>query len=299
MKKYELTGETLQIGQATLHRIKATKSFADVSAGETGGWVEKEKNLAQDDNAWVYDNAMVTGNAFVSDNAMVSDNAWVTGNACVYGDARVTGNAWVYGDAFVSDNAMVTGNACVYGDARVSGDACVSGDARVTGNARITNNAMASGNAFVSDNARVTGNARVSGDARVSGNARVTGNARITNNAMVTGNAWVYGDTHHLEIGPIGSRNDTITFTREKNGSIFAQVGCFFGTLAEFREKVGKTHGENEHAQAYLLAAELAELRIDTTPVADKQETPDEAESGCWLEWLKAPAENKGEKWKF
>ena len=239
MKKYELTGETLQIGQATLHRIKATKSFADVSAGETGGWVEKEKNLAQDDNAWVYDNAMVTG------------------NACVYGDARVTGNAWVYGDAFVSDNAMVTGNACVYGDARVSGDACVSGD------------------------------------------ARVTGNARITNNAMVTGNAWVYGDTHHLEIGPIGSRNDTITFTRGKDGSIFAKVGCFFGTLAEFREKVGETHGENEHAQAYLLAAELAELRIDTTPVADKQETPDEAESGCWLEWLKAPAESKGEKWKF
>lgn len=165
MKKYELTDETLQIGTITLHRIKAMVAFAGVDAGETGGWVEKEENLAQDGNAWVY------------------------GDARVYGDVWVSGNARVYGNAWVSDNA------------------------------------------------------------------------------------------HHLEIGPIGSRNDTITFTREKNGSIFAQVGCFFGTLAEFREKVGKTHGENEHAQAYLLAAELAELRIDTTPEADKQETPDEAES--------------------
>lgn len=93
------------------------------------------------------------------------------------------------------------------------------------------------------------------------------------------GNARVSDNAHHLEIGPIGSRNDTITFTRGNDGSIFAKVGCFFGTLAEFREKVGETHGENEHAQAYLLAAELAELRIDTTPEADKQETPD-AERG-------------------
>ena len=140
MKKYELTDETLKIGGITLHRIKAVVAFADVSAGETGGWVEKEENLDQ------------------------------------AGDARV------------------------YGAARVYGDAC------------------------------------------------------------------------HLEIGPIGSRDDTITFTMDKRGGIYAAIGCFFGTLAEFREKVGKTHGENVHAQAYLLAAKLAELRIDTTPVDDGQE---------------------------
>ena len=47
MKKYELTDETLKIGAITLHRIKAVVAFADVSAGETGGWVEKEENLDQ------------------------------------------------------------------------------------------------------------------------------------------------------------------------------------------------------------------------------------------------------------
>ena len=173
MKKYELTDETLKIGAITLHRIKAVVAFTDVSAGETGGWVEKEENLDQ------------------------AGEAWVSGDARVFGDARVYGDAWVSGDA------RVYGDAGVFGDARVYGEAC------------------------------------------------------------------------HLEIGPIGSRDDTITFTRDKKGGIHAAIGCFFGTLAEFREKVGKTHGENVHAQAYLLAAQLAELRIDTTPVDDGQEQLD------------------------
>ena len=77
-----------------------------------------------------------------------------------------------------------------------------------------------------------------------------------------------------MAIAPIGSRDDSITFTRDKKGGMFATVGCFFGTLAEFRAKVGKTHGENAHAQAYLLAAQLAELRIDTTPIEDGPDDP-------------------------
>ena len=77
-----------------------------------------------------------------------------------------------------------------------------------------------------------------------------------------------------MAIGPIGSRDDTITFTRNKKGGIFASVGCFFGTLAEFRAKVSDTHGGNVHAQAYLMAAQLAELRIDTTPIKTDPEEP-------------------------
>lgn len=86
------------------------------------------------------------------------------------------------------------------------------------------------------------------------------------------GNARVYGNAHYMIISPIGSRNDTITFTRDKQGRIFADVGCFYGSLSEFRAKVRNTHGDNNHAKAYLLAAQLAELRLDTTPIEDKQE---------------------------
>nr|DAW40007.1 MAG TPA: Putative transferase, nesg, ydcK, Structural Genomics.38A [Caudoviricetes sp.] len=112
MKKFELTSETkINIFGKKLFRIKALISFADVEAGETGGWVEKEGNVNQSGNAWVY------GDAEVSDNAKVYGNAEVYGNAKVYGNAEVYGNAKVYG------NTKVYGNVKVYGNAEVSGDA--------------------------------------------------------------------------------------------------------------------------------------------------------------------------------
>lgn len=94
MKKFELTSETkINIFGKKLFRIKALISFADVEAGETGGWVEKEGNVNQ------------------------SGDAWVSGNAEVYGNAEVSGDAWVYGNAKVSGNAEVFGDAEVYGNA--------------------------------------------------------------------------------------------------------------------------------------------------------------------------------------
>lgn len=35
-------------------------------------------------------------------------------------------------------------------------------------------------------------------------------------------------------------------------------------TIIKFAEKVRTTHGDNEHARAYMLAIELAKLRIKT-----------------------------------
>lgn len=154
-RKYEFTGETRNWIGRTLHRIRAVRDFGDVKAGDLGGWIEKESNLSNDGNAWVY------------------------------GDARVSGNAEVYGDAWV------------YG------------------------------------------------------------------NAWVSGNALVCGRKHILWISMIGSRDDTVTFMRAKDEKIIVAVGCFAGTIDEFSEKVKETHGDNEHAKAYMLAIELAKLRID------------------------------------
>ena len=81
MKKYEFTGEVKNWFGHTLHRIRATVAFGNVSAGELGGWIEKEENLSHDCNAWVYGEARVFG------------------KAQVYGEARVFGKAWVFGEA--------------------------------------------------------------------------------------------------------------------------------------------------------------------------------------------------------
>ena len=135
MKKFELTGEIKIHFGRKLYQIKALISFGDVEAGELGGFIEKEENLSQNGDAWVYGDACVYGDAWVYGNACVYGDAWVYGNAwvygdaCVYGDARVYGNAWVYGNACVYGDARVCDNACVYGDARVCDNAWVYGDA--------------------------------------------------------------------------------------------------------------------------------------------------------------------------
>jgi len=148
--KYKLTENKKVSCGIALYQIEALKDFRDIEKGDKGGYVEKENNLSQDGNAWVF------------------------------GDARVSGNAWVFGDARVSGDAEVSGNAEVFGDAWVSGNARVFGNAEVFGNARVSGNARVFGNAEVSGNAWVSGNARVSGDAEVSGNARVSGNAEVS-----------------------------------------------------------------------------------------------------------------------
>ena len=69
MKKYELTAEFIEQWGKKLFRIKALISFGSVEASELGGYVEKEDNLAQNGNAWVFDDAEVYGNARVYDDA--------------------------------------------------------------------------------------------------------------------------------------------------------------------------------------------------------------------------------------
>ena len=76
MKKYELTSEFVtNVFGTKLFRIRALVSFGIVEKGDLGGFVETEKNLSHDGNAWVFGNAEVSGNAWVSGNARVSGSA--------------------------------------------------------------------------------------------------------------------------------------------------------------------------------------------------------------------------------
>ena len=114
MKKFELTNNTKVVFGRKMFKIKALIDFGDVKSGEFGGYVEKEENLSQDGNAWIYENAKV------------------------FGDAKVFGNAEVFGDAKVFGNAEVCEDAKVFGNAEVCGDAWICGDAKVYGSTDYT-----------------------------------------------------------------------------------------------------------------------------------------------------------------
>lgn len=199
--KYKLTEESVVVNGRTLYRIEALKDFNNVRKGDKGGFIEKEDNLSQSDDCWVYDDAKVYGDARVYDNAIVYGDARVFGNAIVRGNTRVFENAVVYGRSQVYGNAVVCDNADVYGDAKIYGDGFVYG------------------NAFVCENAEVCGYAKVNGYAEIYGDAVI---AR-TLDYIVFKNWWSSG--RHF------------TWTRSND---MWKVGCFYGTGKELIEKAYK-----------------------------------------------------------
>ena len=167
---------------------------------------------------------------------------------------------WLETEENLSHNgaAWVMNSAYVMGKARVMGKALVADSASVMDSAHVMDFARVMGNALVTDSARVMGNALVMDSAYVMGKARVTDSARVM------GNARVMDASDYIAIGAIGSRNDTTTFYRGKDGGIYVSCGCFNGTIDDFAAKVKQVHAGTKHERTYLLAIELAKAQIAT-----------------------------------
>lgn len=89
-----------------------------------------------------------------------------------------------------------------------------------------------------------------------------TGNAWVSGDAQVSGDARVFGDKDYAYAHGFGSCNRTTTFFRLKDGDVGVRCGCFYGTLAQFRDNVCETHGETKKAQEYLMLADLMDFRF-------------------------------------
>jgi len=72
--------DTKLVRDKTLYRIRALKSFDNIKEGDLGGYIEKEYNLSQDGNCWIYDGAIVMNGAMVLDNAKVSKSIITNGS---------------------------------------------------------------------------------------------------------------------------------------------------------------------------------------------------------------------------
>ena len=94
------------------------------------------------------------------------------------------------------------------------------------------------------------------------GNAWVSGNSQVSGDARVFGDARVSGDKDYAYAHGFGSCNRPTTFFRLKDGDVGVRCGCFYGTLAQFRDNVCETHGETKKAQEYLMLADLMDFRF-------------------------------------
>lgn len=81
IKKFELDlSSKITVLGIELFRIKALISFSNVEKGELGGYVEKEENLSNYGDAWVYGDAEVSK---LNDH-IVFKNSWSSGRYFTY-----------------------------------------------------------------------------------------------------------------------------------------------------------------------------------------------------------------------
>lgn len=147
------------------------------------------------------------------------------------------------GDCWIYDNAV----ACDY--------SVVCDNAKVCDNAIVRDYVVICGHAIIRDNSTVYGYVKVCGDTIVCDYAVVRGYARVGYNAKIKcKNQW-------FVVENVGSRKDNITFY-ETDNVIYANVGCFSGTLDEFIGTVKKTHKGNKFEKEYLKIAELAKIKL-------------------------------------
>lgn len=211
MKKYKILEDgSIKFRGKSLCRIQALIDFADVKAGDIGGYVESENNLSHEGEAWVYDNAIVCDDARVFHNAKVYWDAKVFDHAKVYYEAKIHGSAEIYGNAEVFCDAYVAGNAKIYGNAEIYDHAEVYDYAEIFDNAK------------VSEKACICSCAEIYGNAEVYGEAQIYGSAKISNREdyIVFKNSW--------------SSGRYFTYTRSNK---MWQVGCFYGTGEELVKK--------------------------------------------------------------
>ena len=166
------------------------------------------------------------------------------------------GNAWIYDDAQVYNDAYIDNDAKVYGRTLICGIAHVCGVAQVFGNAKVL------GEARINDQAKVYGNAKVRGSAQVYGESEVCGIADVHGDTNLCGDAWIRDNECYLTIKGLGSRYRDTTIFKTRNGDVVVRCGCFYGTLTEFVNEVGITHGDSKYAKEYLALVELAKIHF-------------------------------------
>lgn len=110
-RHYKLTDETIEFDGHTLHRIRCTEDFLNITKGTLGGFVESYENLR--DEAWVDGDAKVYAGAVVRDRASVQRSACVSNCAVIADRAYVEDSASVYGAVFIGGNAAIYDSAVI------------------------------------------------------------------------------------------------------------------------------------------------------------------------------------------
>ena len=207
-----------ELASHVLHRIRALKDFGNVKKGDIGGWIEKEANLSQEGDCWIYNNAAVYDEAMILGNAKVFNDAQIYGNSLIRDDARICDRVHIYNNPYICEKAAIYGDVIVHSSPLIQG------------------------NAVISDNSKIYQHAEVRDFAIIKEGAKVYGDAVISGNATLRGHCEVEDSKEYMTFDNLGSDNKNFTYTKSDN--MWSE--CHFnGTSEEFIEQ-GYSESESD-----------------------------------------------------
>ena len=141
-KKYEILMDeenTIEWKGHTLHRIKALIDFNDVRKGDIGGYVEKEKNLSQYGDCWIYNNAKAMDSSRLYDNSamydysIMFDNSIMRDNSEMHDDSELHGNSAMYNNSMMFDNSSMHDSSIMYDSSEMHDNSTLNNSAKLYG----------------------------------------------------------------------------------------------------------------------------------------------------------------------
>lgn len=189
MKKYKILKYKMRIVDGRIvYRIKALKDFADVKAGDMGGWVSKSTEIRHDDNSWVYSDSVVI-------NSKLSKNVQVRGKSRVV-DSILNGNIVIEQIDSFSPDGTISNNSLLLNDVKI--DTPEKGNTNIVGNVIIKYGVYIYGSTTITDNVFIVGDVKsrksisivgstISGNVYLDGDSKRIINGHFTNNISIVG----------------------------------------------------------------------------------------------------------------
>ncbi len=220
-KKYELAtdltpktyaGQSAKGGpyRHTMYRIRALRDIngRGVTKGDLGGWVEREYNLSQFGDCWVFDDAQVRAGARVEDEAMMMKASILSGKSLMQGHATVTDEVTIDGNCIIRDSAYISERAVLSGRVHVEDQCHVAGNAKLKGTMTLKDDTWVGEHCDLQGRIVLTGRTTIEAYARINGtgsngititnsdvgdDSHIEGHVTLTSGSSVRGSAKIVG----------------------------------------------------------------------------------------------------------
>ena len=246
--KYETTGESKFFGTRTVWRIRATKDFSDIKAGDFGGFIECEKNLDEEGDCWIYDNSIVAHDARVYGDAKIMDASKIADSAKVYGKSIIKSSC-VCDYSEIYDNAVI-GPRCNVGNlSKIGGNAKISNIVTIYGNATIVGSPIIKDYVIIGGSVKIYGNGTISKSA-IGGAGSFLGNYNIIKNK------------DYLYINNVFGPNKDITAYRSILDGIIVVYEMKKYNLQDFEKYMKKNLQNEDQLAEFKIVIELIKQKI-------------------------------------